>query len=282
MSFVMNYKINEEPIRFSDIKFPNTLYKYRNWEKDDNKTILTKREVFFAPPISFTDQYDCKISKRWDLLTHEDILNKYYQDSLERNKHFTSIEDHMLFAIKWANNTNIKNEEYLRVHQAKEFVDYNDRSGVLSLTEFCDLKEMWEMYCDNHKGFCVGFDPKIMLQDMGTAGGKVIYYPELPIIYPSPKHSFSLQMHLQVFSKLNEWEFEQEYRTYKFRYEPLSLKDRKEIVPVEAFKEIILGAGMPEDMIEDLLTSLSDELRNIKIKKARIDGENIIIDDYKP
>lgn len=276
----MDYEVGKEIVSFDAIRFPKVLYKYRNWEKENNRTILTKREVYFASPSSFDDPYDCKIPIRWDLLTYEDICNKYFEDSKVRNTHFHSVQDHMLFAIEMANTSPINNPEIVRQHQVKSFEEYNKRAGVLSLTEFCQLKKMWEEYSNNHRGFCVGFNPQKMLRGMQTSGGKVIYHSELPIIYPSPKHSFELQMNLQVYSKLKIWEFEQEYRTHKFNYNGLN-HERKQIVPVDAYEEIILGAAMPTDLIENLLSSLPKELAHVKIKKAKIINDDIIIEDFK-
>lgn len=106
------------------------------------------------------------------------------------------------------------------------------------------------------------------------------FYPELPIIYPSPRHSFDVQMNLQVYSKLDIWEFEQEYRTHKFNYYGLSNHERKQLVPSDAYKEIILGAAMPNDIVEGLLNSLPKELAHVEVKKAKIVGDEIIIGEF--
>ena len=275
------YEVIETPIKYDDIVFPETLYKYRDWSKINNRTILTNREVFFASPKSFVDPIDCKNFSRWDLLTYEDLLNKYFKRSQEINKNYNYYQ-HMEWATKWANESPINNKEFVRERQEKDFLDYNIRLGVLSLTEFNNLTEMWDMYSNGHTGFCVGFDPNIMLRNMGTGGGKVRYYDELPVIYPTPKHSFSMQMNLQVFCKLKEWEFEQEYRTYKFSINPLTLNNRIQIVPPEAYKELIFGAKIPDKVVKAIIDSLPKEIGHLekKLKRAQLIDNVIEIVNY--
>ncbi|MFA4867971.1 MAG: hypothetical protein WC623_07230 [Pedobacter sp.] len=274
----MEIQVKEYMMSFDDIVFPDTLFKYRDWSKPTNRSIIADRVVYFAAPSSFEDQLDCKLPKRWDLLSYEDILDKYYQDSIENNAGF-SIEEHMEFAIDWANNTDITNPDFVKIHQEKEFKEHDQRSGVLSLTEYWHLNDLWDKYADYHNGFCVGFVPEIMLRNMGTAGGKVNYYPELPNIYPAPKHSFSLQMNLQIFSKEEKWRFEQEYRTYIFKPEPLTIKERQRKVPAEAYKLIILGANMNEQTTHELVKSIPKELRHVAIKRATLtNGEIGLVD----
>lgn len=276
----MNLRPKTELINFNDIKYPETLYKYRDWNKPNNRTIISKREVFFSPPSNFDDEFDCKIPRRWDLLSDEDILNWFYYDSVNKQNPNFSIEQHIEFAVYWANNTAIKDKAFIDTMQSKEFGDFSERCGVLSLTEFNALPEMWQSYSANHTGFCVGFEPEIMLRHAGTGGGKVMYDDELPIIYPTPKHSTHEQLAYQIFSKLSCWEFEQEYRVFKFREHPLTLADRQVQIPAEAFKELIFGANMIEETIRDVIESIPHEINHIRLKRAYIESDVIIIKDY--
>lgn len=40
---------------------PEVVYKYRDWNNNFHKKIITNREVFFAAPTSFEDPLDCKL-----------------------------------------------------------------------------------------------------------------------------------------------------------------------------------------------------------------------------
>ena len=52
-------------------KNPDVLYKYRVWEHDYHKRILTEDEIYFASSADFNDPFDCAIPIRYDALTRE-------------------------------------------------------------------------------------------------------------------------------------------------------------------------------------------------------------------
>ncbi|HUX58935.1 MAG TPA: DUF2971 domain-containing protein [Bacteroidales bacterium] len=233
--------------------FPPIVYKYRNWTDPNHKTIITNREVFFASPNSFTDQNDCKIPIRYDLLSYIEVEQKIKADNPNWCR-----QQRRKFLKDWYRG---HRENVMRVQQ--EFLnDFFDRFGVLSLTEIPDNNFMWFIYANDFKGFCVGYKSNIMFQHLG-GGGQVIYYDTLPVIYPTPKNTFEEQHQLQIFSKLREWEFEKEYRTHIFSKDPLSINQRKKQLPPEAFKEIIFGKNMPDAIKEDLLRSIPPELGHV-------------------
>ncbi|MES2063125.1 MAG: DUF2971 domain-containing protein [Bacteroidota bacterium] len=263
---------------FDDLEMPETLYKYRDWRDMNHRRMISHREVFFASPSSFEDKLDCKNPTRWDLLTYGEILDKYYHDCPQLHPNFTN-EERVSFAIDWANHTMVNNKEYVDEQQKKTFKEFDAFSGVLSLTAYPKEETMWNKYSINHSGFCIGFDPKIMLRGLGTGGGIVHYDDELPVIHPSPKHSHMQQTIFQIFFKLREWEFEKEYRAYKFRPYPLTIGDRAVVVPPEAFKELILGANMSEENEQLVISSIPQQINHIRLKKAFLENVGIVIKD---
>jgi hypothetical protein len=58
------YQLKSEYTSIDTLKFPETVYKYREAEKEWHRSILSEREVYFAPPGSFEDKLDCKIPTR--------------------------------------------------------------------------------------------------------------------------------------------------------------------------------------------------------------------------
>lgn len=262
--------------KFEEMDLPETVYKYRNWDKANNRTIITERKVYFAPPDTFDDKDDCKIPVRWDLLTDKEIFQIYYNDSRENNPSFTR-EQHQQFAREWTEKSPLKNKEYLKQRMQIDHKDFNKCFGVLSLTSKSTNFDLWINYSDNHQGFAVGFDPLIVFKYFG-GGGPVDYCPNLPMIYPYPFHSYEEQHFLQVFSKLEKWRFEDEYRTHKFKLPELTSNDRLVQIPLEGFKEIIIGALMNDKVKEQLISSIPEELKNIKIRQARIVNDEIKIE----
>ena len=166
---------------------PEMVYKYRDWEDVYHKTIFTRRHVFFAKPKSFKDPLDCKNPLRYELLTERDIFQKYLTDSKNCNLDFTE-DQHNSWAMEMAKNSPIKNRRKVKRIQKEMLDQFNERFGVLSLTANPKSMEMWTKYSNNHRGFCIGFNPKLMFEHLG-GGGAVDYVDKLPNIYPFPKHS---------------------------------------------------------------------------------------------
>lgn len=246
---------------FDDLVIPKTIYKYRTWTNPYHLYIIINKELYMASPRDFIDPYDCKNPIRYDLLSDKEIFNLYLYHSKKDNKNWNR-KKHLRFAQEWAKKTLLKDPTHVAEMQKEHYNEFCDHFGVLSLTANPNNDEMWKSYSDNHQGFCIGFNTKILFQNLG-GGGEVQYYDELPIIHPVPKHSFEQQHILLIFSKLRKWEYEQEYRTHKFCPTKVIDKQRVIRIPPEAFKEIIFGKNMPDSIKEQLLLSISTDLGHL-------------------
>ncbi|MGE0636570.1 MAG: DUF2971 domain-containing protein [Bacteroidia bacterium] len=238
---------------------PDTVYKYRNWADEYHKTILTSQIVFLARPTSFEDPLDCKLLKRYDLLTHEQIYNKYLQSSKEDHPNW-SMQQHDEFAREWFNKSPLHDKEYIKKLQQEHFLDFDDRFGVLSLTANPSNFAMWDKYSDHHKGFCVGFNAHKMFQHLG-GGGEVMYFDKLPDILPFD--NVETEHTIQVFSKEKKWEFEQEYRTQKFYPQPVTNAERQIKLPADCYTEIIFGAELTDKQQEEIKAVCNDQKLNV-------------------
>src|SRR5690606_31522137 len=97
--------------------------------------------------------------------------------------------------------------------------DYNKFTGIFSVTDSSLNSDLWDMYGDNYKGICYGFDTRLIAQDVEFKGGGLVNYVEqLPIIHPFDE--FPIMLFKRVFCKTKEWEFEQEYRFKTTDYLP--------------------------------------------------------------
>lgn len=267
-----------EPIReisFDDMTdLPNTLYKYRVWEDKFQKTILTEQIVYMAPPSSFEDNKDCKLSKRYDLMNEQDIYEKYLSTSKEYHPNW-SIQQHQAFAREWTMKSPMKNKEYLKKKQEEYFIEYDKRFGVLSLTANNSNIQMWNKYSNNGVGFCVGFYPKVLFNYLG-GGGSVQYYDELPDIFHDDE--FNVERYKQIFSKERKWEFEQEYRTHKFYQNPASVTDRRIKIPANAYKELIFGWQMNDRSKKEIIENCNSQNIKIDLKESKLVKDRIIIE----
>lgn len=243
----------DKKIDFSNIELPQTIYKYRDWEDEFHKRIITNREVYLSSPERFTDKKDCKIPIRYDLLTYGELEKKVKFDNPDWIR-----QRRRKFVRDWYKNR----KDYVMEQQEYFQKQFFERFGVLSLTANPHNELMWLDYANIAQGFCIGFNTEILFQHLG-GGGDVKYYDELPIIFPEPKQSFEEQHHLQIFSKLREFEYEQEYRTHIFSRNPLSENERKIIIPPEAYKEIIFGKNITSLVEEQILQNIPEELGHI-------------------
>jgi len=250
---------------------PEIVYKYRFWSNDNHKTILTEKIVYMSAPFDFVDPRDCKLQKRYDLLTNEQIYNYYYNYSLKKHPNWDRPQ-HRKYARERDKKCPMRNQKYIKNKQAKHLEQFNERFGVLSLTSNLQNIPMWEKYGDNHKGFCVGFIPKIMFKYLG-GGCKVQYYDTLPIIYPDD--DFDTEHFKQAFSKEKKWEYEEEYRTHMFYRKPATIQDRQIELPKECYHQIVFGALISdEDKIEIIKTCKHKKL-NVLFLQAKINNDTI-------
>lgn len=270
-------QIHKRLVNFEEVKLPETIYKYRDWNDKYHKTIITDLQVYMSAPLDFEDKMDCKNHVRYDLLTEDEIHWKYYTESKkDRERTHLPETEHQKFAEEWFKKSPLHDKDNIKKLQEKDFVDFNARTGILCLTANPVRQEMWSKYSKDHTGFCVGFNPKVMFKYLG-GGQEVIYCDQLPIIKPSPWDDFTVQMIKQIYHKERKWEFEEEYRTQTFQYEPLTAEARVVTLPIEAYKEIVFGAKTPQSMKEEIMDISKKLLPHLKFKQAEITSDKIVI-----
>lgn len=209
------------------------------------------------------------------MLTEFEIYNKYLSESFNINSNYNA-KQHEDFANSWFEISPLRDKVYVKQYMEEQFVKDCNRFGVLSLTEKNALTEMWIKYSGDHTGICVGFDARFTFQFFG-GGGKVNYYKVLPIIHPRPKHSFEEQITLQVYSKEEKWNFEEEYRAQMlFSVENADKNDRTIRLPKKAIREVIFGALMTDKSKQELSYIITNELPHVKIRLAVINDDNSI------
>jgi hypothetical protein len=184
------------------------------------------------------DKKDCKLIKRYDWLTDDQIFNKYLEHSKKVFPARTQ-KEHVDFATDWFKKSPMRDKEHVKEVQKKHLEKHNKLFGVLSLTANPKNAKMWEEYSGVHTGFCIGFNTKKMFNHFG-GGGEVVYYDALP------DDSLTVEYIKQIFSKEKQWNFEEEYRTHKTWPKPVSDEDRKIKLPTDCYNQIIFGAKMED------------------------------------
>jgi len=267
---------SSEKTTFDKLSFPRVVYKYRRADNAIHRTILTDQAVYFAPPKSFEDKFDCKIPIRYDLLTDDEIFDNYLQTLREINPQWDPLylRDQ---AIIWRNMGLMRDKGRLELMDVHYYNELNERYGVLSLTAEPANIKMWKKYSNNFNGFCIGFDPKVMFKFLG-GGGAVEYCKKLPIIMPSD--SIDLRVVTLTFSKLNKWKFEKEYRTQMFWPHPIKDDERKIVIPNTAFIEVILGHNINSVTQKEIIKQAQIINPAIEIKITNLVKKRVRIKPY--
>ena len=249
---------------FEEMNLPPILYKYCDWNNPYYKRILTHRELYLTPPSKFEYEFDCKVPIRYDLLTDDDIYQRYFNSSKKDNPEFTE-QQHHEFALEWQKKGFLRDKDRLKELEKYFFEEFDRLFGVLCLTANCSNIKMWGKYTLNHSGFCVGFKtiPLFQLTEYFGSGGEVNYDDELPIIRETDE--LEKKHFLQIHSKLKKWEFEEEYRLTKF-----NVKNRVIEIPTEIFAEIRLGAKISEEAEKEILEIVRMNFPNAKKYKAKL------------
>ncbi|MBD2768859.1 DUF2971 domain-containing protein [Hymenobacter sp. BT664] len=255
---------------YQGVSVPEILYKYRNWENQFHRSIITKREVFLAAPSTFEDQLDCKNPVRYDLLTDEQIIEKYIYESRKTNPGFSE-QEHLDFAQRWAGKGLFRNKKHIAKHSRLDNISLNERLGVLCLTADPINKEMWHKYSRNSREFAIGFRTEILFDFVGS-WGPVRYEPQLPRIMPTPWHDEEYQMIAQLYFKTQKWSFEKEYRTLRFSGTPLTLQDRIVELPAEAYEEIVFGPLSSPKKRKKIAEAAQSAIPSIKFRLATIEA----------
>lgn len=265
-----------------DVKnlMPDMLYKFRNWELEKHKTILTKQEIFFSSPYGFTDQFDCRYPINFDMTFERirPILDYYYpyeKSQVTRRDLDFFLRDHYRKRF----GTSAQQQSLID----QWYKDSNDVLGVVSLTTRRDNYAMWgSEYANDFQGFGVGIDfsdcvPELM--ENHTGGGHVEYvpedYPKMEFISAAlSTHDELVKFHMDlVHRKYETFAFEEEYRLTKRLYQPLypngiRVEDRLFQIPKRCFKELLFGCKTPPSYIEEIRTVCQKQGLNVNFFMA--------------
>lgn len=257
--YIGDLKINMNP-KFKDLGAKSVVYKYRDWSKDFHKKTITEPSVYISSPRDFEDPLDCVNPTRYDLLTDSQIFDKFYQESKKENPLF-DFEQHFRWAYDFFINTPIRNPLEYMLTESRLNSEFNDRFGVLSVTDNPLSSKMWKKYGADNKGFCIGYDSEKLFNFLG-GGSKVTYIDILPKI--DPFEDFKIQHYKQVYFKTTDWTFE-EYRLQKTWMTPVSDLERNKEISKSCIVEVLLGYDISESDKKEIIEIVEKNLPETKI-----------------
>jgi hypothetical protein len=256
-------------------KTSDIVYKYRNLNDEYHKNMLLKNEVYLSSPNDFNDPFDCKISLNHHLLDTEEKIETYVKKGTSEN---------IDLLIK--NNKNIENEEnklrtrlqnldeYQKEYERRNSNYVNENIGVFSMSRRWNSILMWSHYGDFHKGYCIGFNEKILIDSKCFEfGGDVNYTNDFPIINPLINYKAEDRVFSQTHYKAKDWEYEEEFRLANLYFDKTEKTSIRIVtVPEKCIVEVILGLNIEEKNKEEII---------IECKKRNIPVYQISKDKYK-
>lgn len=247
---------------------PDILYKYRIWEDDYQKRILTDNELFFASADLFNDPFDASLPFQYDKseMTDENIMKKLLITG--RNKWQDISEDELLKrATERFKTGGFGTDEYWRNFHQQFKKDTNEKFGICSLTSKNNNLLMWSHYANAHKGFCIGFDKFELFDATQGVLGRVIYTDSFPMT-PMFGDNQGASLSFLIMTKSKHWEYEDEYRITKL-LAPRSIFKLNDT----AIKEIVLGCRINPNSRAEIIKTVRNKSSKIKIYDSVIDDK---------
>ncbi|MGB1269690.1 MAG: DUF2971 domain-containing protein [Flavobacteriaceae bacterium] len=242
------------------------VYKYRNLIDKNHRAMLLKNEVYLSAPNDFNDPFDCKININHHLLDTDEKKEFYIKKGTKENinlliKNNKNIEEEENKLRK-----NLRNiDEYQKEYERRNSKYINNSIGVLSLSRRWNSILMWSHYGDYHKGYCIGFDEKVLIDSRCFEyGGDVNYTPDFPEIHPLKNYDVMQKVFWQTHYKAKEWEYEEEFRLTNLYFDKTNEELNRVVnVPENSIAEVIFGLNSEKDNKTEIIKECKS--RNIPV-----------------
>ena len=269
------------------LKILKRLYKYRCWDNEYHKALLTRSEIFFPPASKLDDPSETTVPLSFELGANDQLLQLAERVIRENEKGLTEDE---IFNKAHERLSRLRNDsrQFQSFHEWEQRKKYSE-FGIFSASEIYDSIAMWELYSDHHKGFCVGFRTdklanfiqKVVRQHR-IMPYPVEYYKSTPVLNP-----FELGTQGTLIKSLTiksyEWDYQREYRLVLIGTAGKSLNDadRNIVLDDDIFTEVILGANISREHEEEIIAILKGRPSRINLRKAELvrDEQQISIYD---
>jgi hypothetical protein len=183
-----NKKVSIEfDIEYNEVEWkgnwiPQTVYKYRDWHNRKHRRILKNLQIWIPDSLDFNDPFDCNIPVAYDLVAKDEKIGEQFVRNLVEahvNKFGGELETE--FKLRLAEG---KHKDLNFLEQYKRDLHETSRKyhGIFTVTPVNNNILMWSHYANSHKGFCIGFDSKIIFEHLVTGGGPVLYNKTYPTI----------------------------------------------------------------------------------------------------
>lgn len=266
------YNNFEEVAQEISEKTPPVIYKYRDWEKEFHKTIITKRELFFAQPHSLNDPYD--VRPPYNFIVPEiniEEARKKIRDAgraIEPDLSEEQLEQEVEIRLKSIMQDPVKYFKRNRMDHVLDSSRY-DSIGVLSFCSSFDNEPMWAHYGNNHNGFAVGFNTVRLARALNCTVG-LVDYNDTPLDYHIMGDNSGL-LEKELFRKSTKWKPEQEIR---FLTIGVGLyRDRTNTFPTEAVEEIVFGLSTSKQVQDEIIEAANQVIPGTNFYKIAVKAD---------
>lgn len=128
----------------------------------------------------------------------------------------------------------------------------DDCYAIFSCCKRWDSIPMWAHYANEHKGFCIGFwTKKLIDSDVFGKLGEVVYqtaYPEIKPRVAKKDEQLIINSFIETHTKGSAWKNEKEYRFMSNHFpQELTTEERRVRMEDDVFAEVILGINISSD-----------------------------------
>lgn len=246
---IENFMSYEE---FIDLRIPkNVAYKYRDWNNDYHKKILTENELFFPSFENLNDLFDGHIPFRFDI---KGISKEEYKRVLKQNNRYE---------FDQLSKSDL-DKMYRRFQSGQDWKDMSKSHrdfvssiyGVMSLSISSTIAPMWAHYGGNHSGFAIGFN---LLELCNIVEGTMdfVKYTIEPILMPFGTSKVNDYQNL-FFTKSPEWEYEKEIRLLKTFHSNKVVKLNRSCI-----SEIVFGKRIGQNEKKEIINIVNQNFDNV-------------------
>ena len=258
-------------------KTPRIIYKFRNWENEFHKKILTEREVWFAHPHSLNDPHDLRPPYNFIVENIDWDRAKFEMKEAGRIIDSHLSEEDLDQEVENRLNDLKKDPIDYFLRNLKDFYSdtaYFDSIGVFSCCTSFSNEAMWANYGNDHRGFALGFNTIELARPL-NCGLCLVNYDDKPIdyqIFGSREDNLD-RMNTEIYQKSTKWRYEEEIRF--FTYGIGINRNRSSIFPVEALEEIIFGLYTSTSVIDEIIKIVSVTYPKVSLFKVAVNPTGI-------
>lgn len=254
-----------------ETKMPDVLYKYKPMNEFTMK-ILTDGDLYFPSISQLNDPFEGSIPYIFDQseLTAENIF--LFMHGLAQKGHPDWTEEQILqYVYEEQMKGRLFNDKHIEQQNKETREDVERLFGILSLTTRKNNFIMWSHYAASHTGICIGFDMNKVFDAVKGTLGKVTYQTTLPVKHLND--AAEQFIHNLLFTKSNDWEYEDEYRLIKTTASKASIR-----IPLDAILEITFGCKIEQVKKNEIIEVIKDKIPGCKIYEASLSKTKFELD----